>query len=341
MKITHYEFWPTLLFYFPGLVYYLIMCLKYQYLGLIAVANPGMIKVGIFQAPKVDVLNQLGQQNPEYIAKCLSLPPGQEDKWEQMARDFIKQHKLNYPVIVKPQVGQRGVDIKIVNNQHKLPQALKTIPANMLYMLQEFITGIEYGIHYVRFPKENCGRIFSLGRKDFIYLHGDGKSNLEKLIMKHPRACIMYKIHCAKHQDKLQWVPKQGEKFKLVTIGTHSKGAIFVDINHHITDSLTAKIDSISKGYEGFHIGRYDLLASSENDLQQGKNFKIIELNSVMGEPPHMYHPSNSIWRGYAILFQYIGIVVEIAKQNIALGTRPMPWHEFINYTRNSYRDLT
>lgn len=341
IKITHYEFWPAAVFYTPGLIYYLWRCLINGYLGLLSVANPGMIKVGIFQAPKVAVLDQLAKKYPEHIAKSLSLQEAQRDSWSGLADNFIKSHSLKFPIIVKPQIGQRGADIKLVNNHKELLDSFAKIPTNALYMMQEFAPGIEYGIHYARLPNKKNGWVFSLGRKDLIYLNGDGIHNLKHLIMQHPRACIMYKLHLAKHQDKLDWVLPPNERFKLVEIGTHSRGAIFNDARNIITDALSKKIDELSKGYPGFFIGRYDVLALSEKDLQAGKNFKVVELNSVMGEPPHMYEPSNSLWQGYSVLFQYVKLITTIAKENIILGNRPLLWKDFIRTTRQSYNQLT
>lgn len=346
IKITHYEFWPTAIFYAPGIIYYLWRCWRNGYLGLLSVANPGMLKVGIFQAPKVGVLNQLAQKYPEHIPNSLSLVEAERNNWPKLTDAFMKLHELKFPIIVKPQIGQRGADIKLADSREQLLECLADIPKlskhqDALYMLQEFTPGIEYGVHYARLPNEDKGWIFSLGRKDSIFLQGDGVNNLKHLIMKHPRACIMYKVHLAKHKDKLDWVPAKEEEFKLVEIGTHSRGAIFNDSRNLITQDLSSKIDDLSKGYPGFFIGRYDILAFSEKDLQAGKNFKVVELNSVMGEPPHMYHPSNTLWQGYVALFQYIKLVTVIAKENILLGNQPLPWREFINTTRKSYNQLT
>ncbi len=341
IKITHYEFWPTAVFYAPGIIYYLWCCLKNRHLGLLSVANPGMLKVGIFQAPKAEVLKQLGKKHPEHILQSLTLAAKERNNWVELSYKFIKQHSLKFPIIVKPQIGQRGADIKLTHSQAELAAALNAIPKDALYMLQEFAPGIEYGVHYARLPNKEDGWIFSLGRKDSIYLQGDGVNNLQHLIMHHPRACIMYKVHLAKHQDKLGWVPAKDEKFKLVEIGTHSRGAIFNDSRELITAELTKQIDALSKGYPGFFIGRYDILALSQQDLQAGRNFKVVELNSVMGEPPHMYDPDNSLWQGYVALFQYIKLVVTIAKENIALGNHPLGWRDFIRTTGASYKQLT
>jgi hypothetical protein len=45
----------------------------------------------------------------------------------------------------------------------------------------------------------------------------------------------------------------------LVNLGTHCKGALFLEGNQFISEKLTLAIDKISKNFNGFYFGRYDL----------------------------------------------------------------------------------
>lgn len=340
MKLTRYEFWPTSLFYLPALIYYFFLCARYRQLGLLSIVNPGMIKQSIYQAAKVEILAKLAQSNPQYIAKCVSLSAQSYIHRLKLAQEFIKSNKLSYPIIIKPQIGQRGTDIRIIKSEEQLKTQLKLIPQNTLYMLQEYISGTEYGVHYLRMPKEANGKIFSIGRKDLISLKGDGKTTLQNLILADPRACIMYKTHFSVHKKQLNYIAALDEKVQLVDIGTHSRGAIFIDARKLNTEALERKIDQISKGYKGFYMGRYDIIAASQQEFQQGKNFKVVELNSVMGEPPHIYDPRNSLLQGYKYLMEYCRLIVQVAMQNMRLGVKPLSAAEFIRLSTKSYRQL-
>ena len=340
MKITRYEFWPAEILYTFGISYYLILCLINNRLGLLSAVNPGMQAKGVYLAPKFDTLKQITAKFPEHVPKSLALPTGKKAMWFKMTKDFIKRNKLKYPVVIKPQDGSRGTNVMLINNEKELKECLDMSPDNTLYMLQEHIQGIEYGVSYFRLPKEKHGNIFSLGYKELLYLQGNGSSTLEELIMRDNRAGIMYKVHLAKHADKLDWIPKKGERFKLVELGTHSRGAIFRDARHLINSKITHKIDMISQSYKGFYMGRYDLIAASERDLLAGKNFKIVELNSVMGEPMHLYEPGTPLLQGFSILFSYVRIAVNVAKENIELGFNPMPWYKFLSHTIGAYRQI-
>ena len=55
------------------------------------------------------------------------------------------------------------------------------------------------------------------------------------------------------------------------------------DMTHIISDELTKVINNIAVNIPNFYVGRFDIGFDSWNDLQKGENFKIFELNGVMG----------------------------------------------------------
>ena len=58
-------------------------------------------------------------------------------------------------------------------------------------IVQEQISGEEYGIFYYRYPDEEKGRIFSITDKRLLSLRGDGEKTLEELILEDDRAVCM------------------------------------------------------------------------------------------------------------------------------------------------------
>ena len=62
---------------------------------------------------------------------------------------------------------------------------------------------------------------------------------------------------------------------KLVELGTHCRGAEFLDGKWIKTPELVKAIDEISQGYDGFYFGRYDLRTPSIDNLQRGEGFKV------------------------------------------------------------------
>jgi len=83
---------------------------------------------------------------------------------------------LQLPVVVKPDVGQRGSGVSIVRSLGQLQEYLKRAPYPII--LQEYIPGEEYGVFYYRNPGDPRGRIFSVTEQRMPFLIGDGNRTL-------------------------------------------------------------------------------------------------------------------------------------------------------------------
>ena len=81
---------------------------------------------------------------------------------------------------------------------------------------------------------------------------------------------------------------------ELGKVGTHSRGALFLDGNHLHTPEVEAAIERIARTVEGFYFGRFDLRAPSEEHFRRGEGLKVLELNGVTSEEAHMYDPAFS-----------------------------------------------
>jgi hypothetical protein len=99
-------------------------------------------------------------------------------------------------------------------------------------------------------------------------------------------------------------------------VGTHCRGAIFLDGAWVNTETLEQAIDRISQTYPGFYFGRFDSRTPSIEDFKQGRNFKVVELNGVTSEATHIYDPKNNLWTAYGVLFAQWRIAFEIGAQN-------------------------
>lgn len=340
-RATHYEFWPTSIFYFPAFVYYIFLCLRYRSLGLLSIVNPGMPPKHMYQTPKAIDLAKLAGKDFSYVARFCSLPAGQNKQWLSLTQAFIKQQKIKFPLVVKPQMGVRGADINIAHSLNELKQVFTKLESQSGdYMAQEYVHGKEFGVLYFRLPQSPHGQVTSVARKKPVYISGNGRDSLRRLILADKRACLMFHIYFKLYKDRLAEIPPSGEVVRLTQLGTHSRGAIFCAANHLLSNELTKRIDEISKNYQGFYLGRYDIISESEETLKRGESFKIIELNGLLGEPADMYDPANSLWRGYKMLFGYFRLAVRIAAENLAAGHQPLPWRAFLSTSLRAYRTL-
>ena len=175
----------------------------------------------------------------------------------------------------------------------------------------------------IRYPGDERGRIFSVTEKRMPILFGDGKRTLEELILADDRAVCMSDFYLRKNAERIQEVPAAGERVQLVEIGTHCRGAIFLDGGDTITPALEEVIDRIAKTFDGFFFGRFDIRVPSRQDFMAGRNMKIVELNGVTSEATHIYDPKLSLFDAYRVLFQQWRIAFEIGDLNRRRGTRP------------------
>ena len=175
--------------------------------------------------------------------------------------------------------------------------------------MQQYVSGEEFGVFYYRYPGEPEGRIYSITRKLFPRVMGDGRSSVKELIARDPRARRIASAYLA--QSDGARVPGAGESVPLVEIGSHCRGTVFLDGADLETEALRRAIDGAARAHPGFYFGRFDLRAESAEALQAGR-FHILELNGVAAEATHIYDPAVSVWEAYRVLFRQWRIAFEI-----------------------------
>ena len=95
-----------------------------------------------------------------------------------------------------------------------------------------------------------------------------------------------------------------------------------------ITRELEERIDEISKHFNGFNFGRYDIRYANEDELKLGTNFQIIELNGAMSESTNLYDPDFTIFQAYSYLFAQWKHLFQIGYENRKLGAIPITYRE-------------
>ncbi|MDH3530494.1 MAG: hypothetical protein OEQ28_13095, partial [Acidobacteriota bacterium] len=320
-RITNWEFWPLPVFYFPVLLYVFWLALRHRSLTVFTCANPAVEAGGFVGESKHEIYNGLAaaEENKHFLP-CHILLPKDEPKEEVLA-DFERwrvAHDLDFPFVAKPDAGERGKEVEIIDELARLSDRITTMSDDMI--IQEYVEGPEISVFYFRYPKEKKGRVFSVTEKEFPYVTGDGNATLEKLILKDPRAVSLAAKYFEQNHYYLKRVPEEGEKVQLIRIGTHSRGAIFKEGGHLLTEELELAIDRIVRNYKGFYFGRFDLKAASTEEFRRGKDFKIIELNGVTSESTNIYDKRYSLLNAYGILFKQWRIAFEIGAENAGRG---------------------
>jgi membrane protein DedA with SNARE-associated domain len=296
---THWEFWPLWVVYPPVIVYGLWLALKHRSLTVFMAANPAIPTGGLVGESKSAILDGL-RNTSDHVARYTLLTTASDvTECLAQARHFMATHQLSFPIVFKPDVGQRGAGVRVLHSADELQAALRTMTT--AHILQEHVAGVEFGVFYYRYPHEDSGCIFSLTEKRFPTVTGDGRHTLEELVLTDERAVCLAPTYAARWQARWHEIIPMGETITLTELGSHCRGAIFLDGARYQTPALAETIERISQAFQGFYFGRYDIRAASLAEFQQGR-FKVIELNGVSAEATHIYDPRYRVWQAYRVL---------------------------------------
>ena len=327
-EFTRWEFWPPWLAYAPLAPCALGLAARYRSLTVFTAANPGIPSGGLMGESKSRILAHLSRA-AEFIVS------GRDAR---QAEAFAS--RVGYPVVLKPDVGERGTNVCIVRNRKALRAYLRNAIGDVI--VQRYIPGVEFGISYGRYPNQHRGRITGITEKRFPEVIGDGRSTIRELVRRDPRARGLAQVYARSCRRPMADVPAVGERVALVEIGSHCRGAIFLDGSHLATRALEAAIDASAKEHPGFFLGRFDVRAASVEALQAGE-FTILELNGVAGEPAHIYDPRVGVLDAYRTLFRQWKAAFAIGALNRNQGAEPMSLRAVLNLVlegRTQDRDL-
>ena len=323
-----WEFWPPWAAYLPLIPYFTWLALKHRSPTVFTAANPGMPSGGFVGESKAQILEHLDSVRGVVAAYALiprSLGTAARIRW---ANRFREERGLAFPVVLKPDVGERGSGVAIVRSQGELESYLGAADGDTI--IQEYIEGLEFGVFYYRYPHESAGHILSITEKRFPEVIGDGRSTVEELILRDYRAVCLASVYLRRLRRSARDVPHSGESVRLAELGSHCRGSVFLDGSRLKTEVLEVAIDKISKSHPAFFFGRFDVRASSFQEFQAG-SFKVIELNGVTAEATHVYDPAVSLVEAYRVMFRQWRMAFEIGARNRESGARPMPVTEVLH----------
>jgi len=329
-RLTRWEFWPY--YVTNSVTFFYVFFLgffRYKKLTLFTVVNPAIKPdSGFIGERKSEILRGLSQKSVgswQFISGSAALV----EKCEAVYH-FMREHQLDFPIVLKPDRGQRGQGVSICKSREAAEAWLKD--ASQDFIVMEFLAGEEFGVFYYRFPSAAKGTIFSITRKKLISVYGDGSHTLEELILLDARALCMAPMLLKEHRADLLDIVPEGEKRQLVQLGTHSRGSLFLDGVDLATAELLKAVEEIVQPYDGFYFGRFDLKAPSEQDLRAGRNLKVMELNGVTSEATHIYDPGNSLIYAWKTLLEQWSIAFQISEENRLRGCQPMTTWSFLNH---------
>jgi len=315
-RYSRWEFWPTWLFYAPIAIWIALLAIWHRGLTLITAANPGIPDGGTVGESKHAILRQLPADVtlPSFLIDRGTIAERIASIEEQLA-----QRHWKLPVILKPDVGQRGVGVRLARKWLDVRAYFASVPEPIV--VQAYHPGpLEAGVFYYREPGAPRGRVLSITDKVFPVLVGDGVSTIEWLIWTHPRYRLQGATFVRRHADALRRVLGAGERFVLALAGNHAQGTLFRDGGHLITSELERRIDDIARTFPGFFVGRFDIRYGDLEAFKAGRDINIVELNGVTSESTNIYDPRATLFEAYRLLFRQWAIVFAIGAANRRAG---------------------
>jgi hypothetical protein len=316
IRLFNWEYWPFFAVYGPVLPYWLWLCIKARSFFFFNTSNPTIKNAGFMMESKKDIYDMLPK---EYYPETLLFSAGTKPA-EVM--DRIYRDHLDYPLVGKPDIGMQGIAVKKLDNEAELTEYVLT--AKVDFLVQEFVPfDNEAGIFYYRYPNELKGHISGIVSKEFLAVKGDGVSPVKDLLMLDKRYILQLPVLRKTYGSRLKKILAKDEEFILVPYGNHVRGAKFIDASHLIDEKLTRSIDAVCKQIDGFYFGRLDIRYNTWEELREGKNFSIIELNGAGSEPTHIYDPKHSVFFAWKEITRHWNILWKISKMNHDKDARP------------------
>jgi hypothetical protein len=329
IRLFNWEYWSFSAVYLWIYPVWFFLCLRARSFFFFAASNPGIKNGGFIAESKKDIIAIIP---PAWHPKTVFFNlPVQPDTIMQQ----LQQAGLQFPLIGKPNVGGRGRGVRTLHSEADvLDYASKAI---LDFHIQEYVSyPYEAGIFYYRYPGQPTGTISGIVRKEFLTVTGDGVHTMRHLLQQDRRA-IMYLAALDKiYGDGLDEVLPAGEKKIVSPYGNHARGSKFLDDSHLIDETLTRTFDKVCQQIPGFYYGRLDVRYASWEDLKQGKNFVIIEVNGAGSEPTHMYDPRHSLFFAWKEIVRHWIILWRISRMNHRLGHPYLGFREGINMFREA-----
>jgi hypothetical protein len=297
-RLTRWEFWPSWLVYIPLIPYIACLALRHRSLFVCMRANPGIPYGGIVGESKWGILRLLPR---EWIVPTMLLAPGPLDDRLNTLRHTMDTRQWSWPIILKPDVGERGRGVAIIPDLGAARAYLRDEPRAVLAQ-RRHPGPYEAGVFYYRFPDEPRGRILSVTDKRFASVDGDGVSSLRTLIWRHPRYRVQARSFLDALGEKAGTIPVKGQVVTIGAIGNHCRGTMFLDGASLATPALEAAIDSLATRTPGFYFGRFDVRYSDASEFAAGRGFEIVELNGLLSESTNIYDPGTTFWKAQRIL---------------------------------------
>src|SRR5690606_5526614 len=224
IKLRNWEYWPFGVIQLPLFVYYPLLALRAGSFTFFSGSNPGIVMGGMFGESKHDVLRKIPiGLIPKTVLVRQPVTP-------EEVINLINVQGFRYPVIFKPDIGERGYMVKRIHGSADVHQYMHKMKFD--FLIQELVDlPVEAGVFYRRYPDDDGGKVISVVLKEMLAVVGDGSSTLQQLILNSDRAKLQWKTLEETYRDRLGEVLPHGHRMEIVSIGNHCLGTMFINGN--------------------------------------------------------------------------------------------------------------
>lgn len=333
IKCKNSEYWSSFILYVPIVFIWLYHSVKLRSFLYFTTVNPTINTGGFIGESKIDILRQLSKA---YFPKTLFVKEGAN--FASILKTIEENH-IQFPLVLKPNIGDQGYKVVICNTDAELRAYFKA--NNFDTLIQEYIDyDKEYSLFFYIDPITNKGTISSLCEKVNLIVVGNGKDTVAKLMEQKDRALIQLNRLKKENSKLLNYTPSNLEKVLLEPIANHRRGTLFKNVNHNRSTKLVEAFNILNEQTPDFKYIRYDLKCKSLNDLENLENFSILEINGITAEPAHIYDPDYKVKEVFKDLASHWHTMSCIAKKQIQNGLKPMSMYNFFIHIRkyNKYK---
>jgi hypothetical protein len=285
--------------------------------------NPGIETGGFFGESKSGIMQHIP---PAY--KPLTILIKGRSTAEEIENIFFASG-LSFPVMVKPEVGERGWLAKKINSMPELKSYLREHPIDML--LQTYVDlPLEVSIMVYNRPGKNEPVVTSVCEKLFLQIVGDGESTIGELIIRQDRALLQLEKLLINFGHRWDEILPANEILVLESVGNHCRGTTFLNRNDMKDENLAVVMGQLLSAMPEVYYGRFDMRVGSWRELKEGKNIRVLEFNGTSSDPAHIYQPGYSLWKAYKDMAHHWSVMRRIALENRERGCRSVTFREII-----------
>jgi membrane protein DedA with SNARE-associated domain/pimeloyl-ACP methyl ester carboxylesterase len=317
--------WPNWIVYLPIRIGIIFLTLRHRSLTAFASANPSFGRIGGFAGDAKSLLLRPFQRDSRC---CPHIALSMEDKVDERLKEaqaFAVCH--GYPLVFKPEVSEDGAGLRYIKNDEQLNRWVGHAKED--FILQKFISGLEFEIVWRRNPGQDDGHIMAIVQKNDIVVMGDGEQTLEELIWLDEFAVSRAELFIQCHARDLNKVIPAGQKVILNLSGSYGHGARCLHRPDLNTSALEQALTTLAKRFPALHYARFDVRISTEEELKSGR-FTVIGVGGCCHVSSLVRDESLLFRRSYSQVWQQLKVCLEAGAYNLKQNVRPVRLDELM-----------